>query len=165
MISSKAFFAIELCVFLAHHKAGAFVTTSTLSRRLGLSVSHVEHILKSLREHQLVYSVKGPGGGYALLAKAAEVSIWDIACVFERTLAQAKASGDKTYKRIADYEWGLEEVVIAALQQQFLADFVDASVDTQASQDNAVGRFKLKPLAPAFMPKAPNSVFQWHTAC
>ena len=176
MISSKAFFAIELCAFLASQHSGSYVNTSVLSRQLGLSVSHVENILKSLRENQLVMAMKGPGGGYALQGDAADVSIWDIASVFETTLAKSSGVADATQQNItpkvpaettalatpADYEFELERVVKDTLQQHSLADFVDTHLSAPLDGARSVDRFKLKPMPPAFIPKAPNSVFQWH---
>lgn len=160
MISSKAYFAIEVCVFLASQPRDRYTTTHELARQLGLSVSHVENILKSLREHQLVYAMKGPGGGYTLQADVSMVSMWDIASVFETTLSEAAVS-DLT--AVADYEHGLEHIVKATLSERTLADFVDTAVPAPMRYTSASGRFKLKPLAPAFVPKAPNSVFQLHT--
>lgn len=178
MISSKAFFAIELCAFLASQHSGSYVNTSVLARQLGLSVSHVENILKSLRENQLVMAIKGPGGGYAMQEDAADVSIWDIASVFETTLAKSSRATDASEQNStpnafaesnatalglpADYEFELEQVVKDTLQQHSLADFVDTQLSATRHGARSVGRFKLKPMPPAFIPKAPNSVFQWH---
>lgn len=160
MISSKAFFAIELCAYLASQHSGNYVNTNVLSRHLGLSVSHVENILKSLRENQLVMAMKGPGGGYVLQGDAADISIWDIASVFETTLE--KTSGAAALALPSDYEFELEQVVKDTLQQHSLADFVDSHLSTPRQGSHSMGRFKLKPMPPAFIPKAANSVFQWH---
>lgn len=156
MISSKAFFAIELCTYLANQHSGSYVSTGVLSRQLGLSLSHVENILKSLRENHLVVAMKGPGGGYALQGDAADVSIWDIASVFESTLDETALATP------ANYEFELERVVKDTLQQHALADFVDSQLSTPRDGALSVGRFKLKPMPPAFIPRAANSVFQWH---
>lgn len=160
MISSKTYFAIEVCVFLASQPRERYVTTHELARQLGLSVSHVENILKRLREHQLVCAMKGPGGGYTLQADVSLVSMWDIASVFETTLGDADAP---EAAQVADYELGLEQIVKTTLCEHTLADFADVAAQTPVRYTPESGRFKLKPMAPAFVPKAPNSVFQLYT--
>jgi Rrf2 family protein len=166
MISSKAFFAVELCVYLANQDSGAYVTTTTLSHRLGLSVSHVENILKCLRERGMVSALKGPGGGYALLCDASDVSVWDIVCAFEDTPDTSHATeASKQLQlqlQLAQYELGLAQVVKNTLSSQTLADFVDASITRAVNNAPTWGRFKFKPMQPALMPRAPNSVFELH---
>jgi Rrf2 family protein len=162
MISSKAFFAVELCVYLANQDSGAYLTTTTLSHRLGLSVSHVENILKGLRERGMVSALKGPGGGYALLCDASDLSVWDIVCVFEDAAETQRALESGKPLQMAEYELGLAQVVKDTLSSQTLADFVDASITRAVNNAPKWGRFKFKPMQPALMPRAPNSVFELH---
>jgi hypothetical protein len=56
----------------------------------------------------------------------------------------------------------LEEVVKETLSRFVLSDFADFTTAETKSFGQEVGRFKFKPLAAPFMPKAPNSVFQLH---
>ncbi len=162
MISSKAFFAVEMCVYLANQHSGAYVTTTTLSHRLGLSVSHIENILKCLRERGMVSALKGPGGGYTLLCDASDVSVWDIVCAFEDTPETSHATESNKPLQLAEYELGLAQVVKDTLSSQSLADFVDASITRSVNSAPTWGRFKFKPMQPALMPRAPNSVFELH---
>jgi Rrf2 family protein len=93
MISKKTVNAIELCVLLAGQRAEGYMTTTDLSPRLGLSISHLENILKPLKDEGIVLSMKGPGGGYMIRGDVSLISIWDVACVFEKTLVDLDKSG------------------------------------------------------------------------
>ena len=48
------------------------------------------------------------------------------------------------------------------LEGSTLADFVDAEPHEPSIFEDALGRFRLKPLSVPLLPKAANSVFQWH---
>ena len=158
MISKKTINAIEVCVLLAGQRNAGYLTTTELSPRLGLSISYLENILKPLKDHHIVSSMKGPGGGYRIQGDVSMVSIWDVAAVFEPTLADAE-QGDITPQ---PYELALEQVVQNTLRSFVLSDFADFSSAEIKSFGQEIGRFKFKPLAAPFMPKAPNSVFQLH---
>lgn len=160
MISKKTNKAIELCILLAGQRGEGYLTSTDLSPRLGLSISYLESILKLLKDHHIVMSMKGPGGGYMIKGDVSLISIWDVACVFEKTLVATDPSSDET--SYASYELELEQVVIRTLKSFTLSDFADFSSADVKSYADAIGRFKFKPLPVPFMPKAPNSVFALH---
>ena len=162
MISNKTINAMDVCVFIAAQQNLGRVSTMELSQRLQLSVSNLESILKSLKDRHIVSSRKGPGGGYEIRGDLALISMWDIASVFEPTLTQ-QSSGDQTIEA-ADFEWGLEKVIIDTLSQAALSDFVPAQPLQTHVETPVINRFKFKPLAAPLVPKAPNSVFQLHMA-
>lgn len=158
MISKKTINAIEVCVLLAGQRNMGYLTTTELSPRLGLSISYLENILKPLKDHNIVVSMKGPGGGYRIRGDVSLVSIWDIAAVFEQTLADSERDSSTH----PSYELELEQVVQKTLRSFVLSDFADFSSSEIKSFGQEIGRFKFKPLAAPFIPKAPNSVFQLH---
>jgi Rrf2 family iron-sulfur cluster assembly transcriptional regulator len=43
-----------------------------------ISLSYLEQLFGKLRRHELVESTRGPGGGYTLARKAAEITVADI---------------------------------------------------------------------------------------
>jgi Rrf2 family protein len=158
MISKKTINAIELCVLLAGQRGEGYLTTTDLSPRLDLSVSYLESILKPLKDNGIVLSMKGPGGGYMIKGDVSLISIWDVACVFEKTLVDANSSSEANQHDF--YELELEQVAINTLRSFTLSDFADFSASEVKSYADAVGRFKFKPMPMPFIPKAPNSVFQ-----
>jgi Rrf2 family protein len=160
MISNKTINALDVCVVIASQQHHRRVSTTELARRLHLSVSNLESILKPLKDHGIVSSRKGPGGGYEILGDLALLTMWDIASVFEPTLAQ-QGSEDNPIAA-ADFEWGLEQVIVNTLSQFSLSDFVAPQMLEIPEQLPVVNRFKFKPLAAPLVPNAPNSVFQLH---
>lgn len=160
MISNKTINAIDVCVVIASQQYHRRVSTTELARRLHLSVSNLESILKPLKDNGIVSSRKGPGGGYEICGDLALLSIWDIAAVFEPTLAQQ--GGHDGPVQTADFEWGLEQVIVDTLKQYSLSDFVATQMLEMPAQMPIVNRFKFKPLAAPLVPNAPNSVFQLH---
>lgn len=160
MISKKTVNAIELCVLLAGQRNAGYLSTTELSPRLGISISHLENILKPLKDHGIVEAMKGPGGGYMLQGDISLISVWDVACIFEKTLADTQHTGKEN--AYASYEFGLEQVVMGILKNFTLSDFANFSPSELKPYTNTMGRYKLKPLPAPFVPKAPNSVFQLH---
>ena len=157
MIARKTVSAIELCVRLASQRDGRYASTQDLSQSLGLSISHIETLLKTLRTHHIVDSSKGPGGGYMFNGDPSCITIWDIASLFEETSHTRPEDAASSH---ASYELGLEQLVVATLGTFTLADFTVEPVDQPRGDAHAMGRFKLKPLDLPYIPKAPNSVFQ-----
>ncbi len=162
MISNKTINAIDICVVIASQQHLGRVSTTELAQRLQLSVSNLESILKPLKDHHIVSSRKGPGGGYEIRGDLALISMWDIAAIFEARLQDQGT--DAQALNAACFEWGLEQVIIETLSQFALADFVVPQARQVPAETPVVNRFKFKPLAAPLVPKAPNSVFQWHMA-
>ena len=162
MISSTAINAVNLCVLLASHAKRDYATMTELSSQLGLSVSNLESLIKVLREHQLVDSSKGPGGGYRLNCSASHTSIWDVVKVFdapEGTLCRLQ-----DLKPHESYIEGLVDVVMQILQNSLLSDSANTHLSPHETAAVSSGRFNFKPLPAPFIPKVPNSVFQLHMA-
>ncbi len=162
MISNKTINAMDVCVVIASQQNLGRVSTTELTRRLHLSVSNLESILKPLKDHQIVTSRKGPGGGYEIRGDLALISMWDIAAIFETTLQDQGTEAEPLHS--ACFEWGLEQVIIETLSQFALSDFVVEQALQVPVETPVVNRFKFKPLAAPLVPKAPNSVFQLHMA-
>lgn len=158
MIARKTVSAIELCVRLASLRGTRYLSTKDLSDSLALSISHIETLLKVLKTNNIVDSSRGPGGGYLIKGDPSNISIWDIASLFEETLGTSEASTNESAHVFFELE--LEQVVVKTLSQLSLADFAVVSTQHHIGDALAMGRFKFKPLEVPFTPKAPNSVFQ-----
>jgi Rrf2 family protein len=162
MISKKTISAIEVCLAIADMQDAGPVTGASLSDRLKLSISHLETILKQLKQSRLIASSRGPGGGYTMVQDLDHTSLWDIASVFEKTLQDTEKMGDPTTVA-ARYELGLEGVVVAYLKGLVLSD-VFRSVSPAANAAVLTQTILIKPRKPPATPNVPNSVFQWHMA-
>ncbi|MCG6886025.1 MAG: Rrf2 family transcriptional regulator [Proteobacteria bacterium] len=74
------------------------VTLSYLSRLQNISISYLEQIFAQLRKHELVKSVRGPGGGYVLNRAMADITVGDVVKAIDNisALSQGEPS-DKTH--------------------------------------------------------------------
>jgi len=65
-------------VDLSKFQAKGPVTLAAISERQYISLSYLEQLFRRLREDGLVYSIRGPGGGYLLNRPANEISVADV---------------------------------------------------------------------------------------
>jgi len=163
MISNKTISAIEVSVFLAKNAKYRNITTDEMSSQLGISVSYLEYILKALKLGGIVAASKGPGGGYHIQGRTSDITVWEVAQVFEATLDASSTELDNPNLAPSAYEFGLQAVIRDELEASTLADFVNSELREPSPLEDAGGRFRLKPLSMPMLPKAANSVFQWHT--
>jgi len=77
-LSTRGRFAITAMIDLALREKGYPVPLSDLALRHGISLSYLEQVFAKLRQHSLVESTRGPGGGYALGFRGDAVTVADI---------------------------------------------------------------------------------------
>lgn len=160
MLGKKSVHGIHALVLMAALSPGCTITAADLAAQMGLSVSYLESLLKVLRENGLVRSVRGPGGGYELGQPAGQMSLWAVVQVFE----PAPAPTPVTHPDQIDLDHALGEVMEAHFQQVLSEVFIGDQVSQVQPPPARVKPLKwglgFKPLAPRWMPDAPNSVFQ-----
>ena len=84
-ISRKSKIAFHILLDIAAHTAvGKAISISHISRRHSLSHSYLELIFGQLKSAGLIKSHRGPGGGYSLARKPAEVSFYDVKTLLEK---------------------------------------------------------------------------------
>jgi Rrf2 family iron-sulfur cluster assembly transcriptional regulator len=77
-LSTRGRFAITAMIDLALREKGYPVPLSDLALRHGISLSYLEQVFAKLRQHSLVESTRGPGGGYALGFRGDNITVADI---------------------------------------------------------------------------------------
>lgn len=87
-LSSRADYAAKAMLELSLNPDRP-VTLAYLARLQDISISYLEQIFAQLRKHNLVKSVRGPGGGYVLNKSLAEISIGDIVNAIDNRDQQA----------------------------------------------------------------------------
>jgi Rrf2 family iron-sulfur cluster assembly transcriptional regulator len=181
MISKRAITGLDVTVLVACGSKNKMVTTQALSETTGLSVSNLEQILKQLKDHKIVKSTKGPGGGYQIAAKLEELTVLDLVRIFDKSGSHARLeitrnTTDESEKKGSEKELsGIQpeidfnpiEMSFIELIEQFLGEqkLIDLITLLPQWSDNAqtatpVGRFKLKEPPQRIIPRSPNSVFQ-----
>lgn len=160
MLSQRAYQGILAIAHVANSPAHKSVTVASIAQFLELSVSYTESLVKVLKQHELLLSNRGPGGGYQLKKELKELSAWDVVQCFEieearqddkRSSPEAVAA-DLLYEQYVQ----IEQDFLKAYSLSALISDVPASARAQVANNLP---FNFKPLPKGLMPIAPNSVF------
>ena len=92
-LTTKGRFAVTAMVDLALHDAGGPVTLAEISSRQKISLSYLEQLFGKLRRHELVDSVRGPGGGYRLAKETGLISVADIILAVDEPIDATQCGG------------------------------------------------------------------------
>lgn len=129
-LSTKGRYAMVALVDIALQPEGAVVTLGEISRRQDISLPYLEQLFVKLRRADLVVSVRGPGGGYRLGRRAAEIRVSDVLAAVDETVdalhkgagASGGASGSRA-QSLSNRLWeGLSAHVYVFLHQTRLSD-------------------------------------------
>jgi Rrf2 family iron-sulfur cluster assembly transcriptional regulator len=169
MLSKKSINAINAVVWLGFLQSTGPVSLQKISDSLNLSISCLEQIFAGLKAAQLIQSFKGPGGGYFLLRRLEDMTLWDIARIFEHHPVQAPSEPSANENSHAICQEALfsqfQRVSESLLEEMTVQEAVNLCMSGEtppfAMPSESFNRFKLKPLAAAKRPNGPNSVFNW----
>ena len=92
-LTTKGRFAVTAMMDLALHHGSGPVTLAEISGRQKISLSYLEQLFGKLRRHQLVESVRGPGGGYVLAKEMGEVTVTDIILAVDEPIDATQCGG------------------------------------------------------------------------
>jgi Rrf2 family iron-sulfur cluster assembly transcriptional regulator len=92
-LTTKGRFAVTAMADLAMRHSRGPVTLAAISERQHISLSYLEQLFGKLRRHNLVTSVRGPGGGYNLARPAAELSVAEIVSAVDEPLDATQCGG------------------------------------------------------------------------
>ncbi len=166
-LSTRGRFAIAAMIDLALRQSATPVPLGDLARRHRISMSYLEQMFAKLRQHALVESTRGPGGGYTLARSAQAISVADIIGAIEDDAElRAMACGGDT----SPSAQALTQDLWDALQTTVLAYLATVSLQSLADEQKAKG-FQVKeravvqrgvfqkPRRQTPRPSTPNSVF------
>ena len=77
-LSTKSRFAVTALIDLGLRQQQGPVSLAAISQRQHISISYLEQLFSKMRQHGLVESTRGPGGGYTLNRDAHHISLADI---------------------------------------------------------------------------------------
>lgn len=92
-LTTKGRFAVTAMLDLALRGGKNPVTLAGISERQDISLSYLEQLFSRLRRHELVESVRGPGGGYYLARALADVSVADIIRAVDEPIDATQCAG------------------------------------------------------------------------
>ena len=141
-LTTKGRFAVTAMVDLATRGGSAPVTLAGISERQKISLSYLEQLFGKLRRHNIVESVRGPGGGYYLARPGAQISIADIILAVDEPMdaTNCEGKGDcQDGKPCSTHSlwYGLNEVLHTYLSAVNLQQLVDKHLQEQGKSDNS----------------------------
>jgi Rrf2 family transcriptional regulator, iron-sulfur cluster assembly transcription factor len=92
-LTTKGRFAVTAMVDLALYANEGPVTLAEISGRQSISLSYLEQLFGKLRRHELVESVRGPGGGYTLARAMEAITVADIVTAVDEALDATQCGG------------------------------------------------------------------------
>ena len=116
------------------------ITLAYLAHTPNHSISYLEQIFALLRKHELVRSVRGPGGGYVLNKPMADISIGDIVKAIDLSLptTSRKEMDPSTGKPESQHLWSqLTEMVYDYLSSVTLEDIHNADKEKKPDGDSS----------------------------
>lgn len=92
-LTTKGRYGLAVVIML-NKKKGQSVSLMSISTSLDLSKLYLEQILSVLKSHQIVFSIKGPSGGYYIKPES-NFTVYDILTVLEPNLTQVTIPMDQ----------------------------------------------------------------------
>jgi Rrf2 family protein len=99
MITMKTKYALKALTHLARATAGEPVLIAEIAEQEGIPRKFLELILRELRQHGILESRKGRGGGYSLRQKAEQISLASVIRVLDGPLAPVPCLSRTAYRR------------------------------------------------------------------
>jgi Rrf2 family iron-sulfur cluster assembly transcriptional regulator len=147
-LTTKGRFAVTAMIDLALRQGKGPVTLSGISQRQAISLSYLEQLFGKLRRHEIVESIRGPGGGYSLARGADKVTVADIIIAVDEPLDATQCGGKEnchgadaaTGARCMTHElWAtLNEKMVNYLDSVTLQDLVDQQKQKNSEQSVVV---------------------------
>ncbi len=92
-LTTKGRFAVTAMVDLATRGGHAPVTLAGISERQRISLSYLEQLFGKLRRHNIVESVRGPGGGYYLARPGSQITVAEIIKAVDEPVDSSSCGG------------------------------------------------------------------------
>ena len=167
-LTTKGRFAVTAMIDLALRQSNGPVTLAAISQRQQISLSYLEQLFGKLRRHELVESTRGPGGGYSLGRKAADITVADIIVSVDEPIDATHCGGKENCMgesgRCMTHElWtSLNQRMVEFLDSVSLQKLVDdqlangIEIEDKPSMRKAISAM---PVSKPIHVNAPNSVF------
>lgn len=94
-LTTKGRFAVTAMIDLALRNHSGPVTLAAISERQNISLSYLEQLFGKLRRHELVDSVRGPGGGYVLARHSRDISVADVIFAVDEPMDATSCGGQE----------------------------------------------------------------------
>ncbi|MGE5548664.1 MAG: RrF2 family transcriptional regulator [Solirubrobacterales bacterium] len=102
MLSSKAKYGLKAMVHLARRESERAVLIMEIAEAERIPKKFLDAILLDLKNHGLLNSKKGKGGGYSLARPAASITVGEIVRILDGPLAPVPCVSRTAYRRCDD---------------------------------------------------------------
>jgi len=158
-LSTRGRFAINAMIDLALRQPDCPVALSELATRHGISLSYLEQVFAKLRQHGLVESTRGPGGGYTLGFRGDAISVADIVTAIEEAAPISEsAQADMTHTLCEQLHSAMLEHMKTISLRGLALEQKAKGFQVQARKPGKKSLLK-QPAPTLSKPNAPNSVF------
>jgi Rrf2 family iron-sulfur cluster assembly transcriptional regulator len=147
-LTTKGRFAVTAMIDLAMRQHHGPVTLAGISQRQEISLSYLEQLFGKLRRHEIVESVRGPGGGYNLARRSEDITVADIIIAVDEPLDATQCGGkenchgerETSGARCMTYDlWAtLNAKMVDYLDSVSLKDLVDQQKEKAVEQKTVV---------------------------
>lgn len=160
-MSTKSRFALQAMIDLALRERSGPVALAQIATRQGVSLLYLEQLFSRLRRAGLVESTRGPGGGYTLGRRPADISAADIVNAVEDEVAEDAEAAQRM--QLTRELWAdLDQVMLRHLATVPLQQLVDEQRARGVAVEASSAPRRAIAAAPVVRPvrsNAPNSVF------
>ncbi|HEU4852742.1 MAG TPA: Fe-S cluster assembly transcriptional regulator IscR [Telluria sp.] len=142
-LTTKGRFAVTAMIDLAMRQGKGPVTLAGISERQSISLSYLEQLFGKLRRHEIVESIRGPGGGYNLARRADKVTVADIIIAVDEPIDATQcgskdschgSNGENGGRCMTHDLWAtLNEKMVDYLDSVSLQDLVDQQKQREQS--------------------------------
>jgi len=167
-LSTKSRFAVTAMIDVALREDRGPVSLSAISERHQISLSYLEQLFSKLRQHHLVESTRGPGGGYSLARNAEKITMADIVSAVDFSTDSEESNSEANNWMSSELWASLNEKMLAHLQSISLRQLVSEQRAKGITVEPAPSVVKrgvfAKPKSQPVKMNVPNSVFALATS-
>ena len=164
-LSTKSRFAVTAMIDMGMRQHLGPVSLAAINQRQHISISYLEQLFSKMRQHGLVESTRGPGGGYTLNRDAHHISVADIICAVnspdekEHVSEDAKKNGYVSTEALwSQLNQKMEDHMQAITLHSLIADQLSKAEQAPTNNSPKRGVFAQKPQI-TVTTQVPNSVF------
>ena len=159
-LNKRSSLGLRVITTIASASSHKTVTAENLATVTEVSRSYIEGILKDAKEFGLIQAIRGPRGGYQLVASMSGLSVWDVVECFnlpKKSSQNANSSPEwRSTNRLTEEVFQYEKEF---LQKFPISQLVSDLFDSDALKQTQSMTKGIQPLPQKVESVTPNSVF------
>lgn len=104
MLSKRAKYAIKTILYLYEHRSPTPISAKTISEKERIPYKFLENILRELKTHQVVKSIRGAGGGYVLAKDPNDITVAHLMRIIDGPIALIPCVSERFYESCGECE-------------------------------------------------------------